>query len=113
MVEDLPEVVSENEPKFKQAPESEIPAHVKNQVKFLAHNFFEPQPIEADVYLLRYILHDWSDANCAAIIKNLIPKMKSNTRIIIVDVLLDWTEQAPLVRAKVQRYENIPESLRK
>ncbi|KAF7556740.1 hypothetical protein G7Z17_g1253 [Cylindrodendrum hubeiense] len=103
VVEDLPEVVSENEKKFKQTPESETPAEVKNRVSFLAHNFFEPQPLAADVYLLRYILHDWSDVNCSAILKNLIPKLKSNSRIIIVDVLLNWTENIPLVRAKVQR----------
>ncbi|KAF2865104.1 O-methyltransferase-domain-containing protein [Massariosphaeria phaeospora] len=39
------------------------------RVERVAHDFFTPQPITgARVYFLHFILHDWSDAQCLAIL---------------------------------------------
>jgi len=39
-----------------------IPDEVVGRVEFTSHNFFQPQPVKgADVYLLRFILHDHPD----------------------------------------------------
>ncbi|KAF2485885.1 O-methyltransferase [Neohortaea acidophila] len=53
VVQDLAEVIA-------QAPPSQT------HISFMSHDFFTPQPVVADVYLFRWILHNWSDKYCAA-----------------------------------------------
>lgn len=55
-------------------------------VQFMVHDFFTEQPVkDADVYLLRWILHNWPDAYAVNIIRNLIPALKRGARILVVD----------------------------
>jgi len=55
-------------------------------VEFQPHNFFDEQPIKgAKVYYLRLILHDWPDSVCRTILKNIIPAMESNSKLLILD----------------------------
>lgn len=70
----------------------------------MPYNFFEPETVSAPVYLLRYILHDWPDHVSVKILQNLIKAMTPGSRILIVDVLLVWTEKISLIKAKAQRY---------
>ena len=41
--------------------EASLPVELKDCVLFVVHNFFNPQPVSADIYLLKMILHDWPD----------------------------------------------------
>ncbi|KAJ5667571.1 O-methyltransferase [Penicillium longicatenatum] len=42
------------------------------KARFMVHDSFTPIPVrDADVYWLRYILHDWDDASCIEILSNL------------------------------------------
>ncbi|OQV00538.1 hypothetical protein CLAIMM_06020 [Cladophialophora immunda] len=62
--------------------------HVE-RVEFQTHNFFTPQPVrDADVYLLRFICHDYSDKYAAQILSHITPAMGSNSRIVIVDAIM-------------------------
>lgn len=76
-VQDLPEV----KPKF----EANLPAELKSRVSFMAHNFFEPQPIQADIYLIKLILHDWPDREAVQILQGLVPAMKPGARVVFMD----------------------------
>ena len=59
------------------------------RVEFQVHDFFTEQKFEgADVYVLRLILHDWSDKYCRAILRGLIPALKKGARIIVNDSIL-------------------------
>jgi hypothetical protein len=49
----------------------------------MAHDFFEPQTVVADIYLLRWILHNWSDKHCVRILRALTPALKPGARIVI------------------------------
>ncbi|KAF2193341.1 S-adenosyl-L-methionine-dependent methyltransferase [Zopfia rhizophila CBS 207.26] len=74
IVQDRPEVVAS-------APKPE-----KGQVEFQAHDFFMAQPVkEADVYFFRYIFHSWSDKYCIAILRALIPALKVESRVLIME----------------------------
>ena len=42
----------------------------------------------AKFYYLRNILHDWPDDKCIAILKNLVPAMDKDSRILIDDMVL-------------------------
>jgi len=55
-------------------------------IEFQTHGFFESQPVKgADVYLLRFICHDYSDKDAARILESLVPAMGPNSRIILMD----------------------------
>ncbi|KAI4141665.1 MAG: hypothetical protein L6R39_005240 [Caloplaca ligustica] len=54
IVQDLPEVV--------EGGKARTPNELTDRVQSMAHNFLSEQPVkDADVYLLRWILHNWSD----------------------------------------------------
>ena len=58
-------------------------------VEFMAHDFFGAQPIvDAKLYYLRHVLHDWPDAECVRILKNIIPAMGPESRLIIDDIVM-------------------------
>ncbi|KAL8703633.1 MAG: hypothetical protein Q9201_003203 [Fulgogasparrea decipioides] len=55
----------------------------------LTHDFFTPQPVHgARAYHLHSILHDWDDASCHAILKNIISAMKKGYSKILINELI-------------------------
>ncbi|KAI9645308.1 hypothetical protein NHQ30_006044 [Ciborinia camelliae] len=67
---------------------------VGKSVELMAHDFFKPQPVKcADVYLLRLILHNWSDNDCLEILRNLVPALKHGTKILVNEIVMpDWRD---------------------
>ena len=57
-------------------------------VTFMPHDFFTPQPISANVYLLRWILHNWPEAYCLRIIRALIPSLKNGARVLVMEIVM-------------------------
>ncbi|KAK0387710.1 hypothetical protein NLU13_3955 [Sarocladium strictum] len=76
-VQDLPEVA----PVFK----ANVPSALSSRVTFTAHSFFEPQPVSADIYMLKLILHDWPDKESVQILKGLTTSMKPGARVLFID----------------------------
>jgi 6-hydroxytryprostatin B O-methyltransferase len=64
-----------------------VPPHLQHRISFMPHNFYKPQPVHADVYFLRLIMHDYPDKYAAQILQSLIPAMaeKPGSRIILMD----------------------------
>ena len=61
----------------------------QDQITFMEHDFFAEQPIKAaNVYLLRQILHDWSDKYATKILKAIVPAMNEDSTIIIMENFL-------------------------
>lgn len=66
-----------------------VPEDLKERVKFMAHDLFAPQPVQdADVYYVRWILHNWSDKYCILILRALLPALKHGARVIIQETLM-------------------------
>jgi trans-aconitate methyltransferase len=81
IVLDLPEIIVEARQKVSE--------DVTENITFEAHDFFQDEPIrDADVYLLRWILHDWSDQRAILILQNLIPGLKNGANIIVQEFIL-------------------------
>ncbi|KAF2808097.1 S-adenosyl-L-methionine-dependent methyltransferase [Mytilinidion resinicola] len=62
-----------------------------SHLTFHPHDFFTPQPAiarNAAVYVLRNILHDWSDAHCQQILAHIVDAMGPKSRVVIVDVVV-------------------------
>ncbi|KAI1098865.1 putative O-methyltransferase [Jackrogersella minutella] len=77
IVQELPEVVANS----KEEPGLDV--------KFMAHDFFEEQPVKgAEVYLYRWIFHNWPDKHCLNILKALIPALKPGSRVLIMDFVM-------------------------
>ncbi|KAG9233480.1 sterigmatocystin 8-O-methyltransferase [Amylocarpus encephaloides] len=76
-VQDLPEC----KPVF----EADLPAEMKSRVSFMEHSFFEPQPLQADIYILKMILHDWPDHDAVQILRALTPSLHAGARVILFE----------------------------
>ncbi|KAI4864285.1 S-adenosyl-L-methionine-dependent methyltransferase [Hypoxylon rubiginosum] len=94
---DLKFVVQDRAPALKQAQTEvwprENPAALKaGRVQFVEHDFFKSNPTpNADVYWLRYIIHDWSDDYCVQILSAIKPAMGPRSRILICDQVMNTT----------------------
>ncbi|KAH8694169.1 O-methyltransferase-domain-containing protein [Talaromyces proteolyticus] len=87
IVQDYPEVVSRGQ--------DSLPAKYKPRITFQSHDFFKEQPIKgADIYLLRMILHDWSDKYAIKIIQALVPALKPGAKVVINDRVIPAWHQA-------------------
>ncbi|KAL2825755.1 O-methyltransferase-domain-containing protein [Aspergillus cavernicola] len=77
IVQDLPDIVA-------QGTSDLLPSDLQGRVRFEAHDFFTEQPVVgADVYLLRLILHDWSDKYAVLILRALIPALKRGAKVVL------------------------------
>jgi hypothetical protein len=79
VLQDLPAVISD-------AKESgALPATITT----MPYDFFTPQPLKgAKAYYLRRILHDWGDKASKDILRNIIPAMNDNSKILINELVL-------------------------
>ena len=85
-MQDLPNTVI-------QGQESLPPAYA-GRISFMAHDFFQPQPIkEANVYLFRWILHNWADPYAEKILRNTVDVMKPGSKIIVQEQMPDATSE--------------------
>ncbi|CAD6565805.1 MAG: hypothetical protein ASARMPREDX12_006780 [Alectoria sarmentosa] len=80
VVQDMPQVV--------EGAASDLPAQLAIRVKFMAHDFFAEQPVEADVYYFRWIFHNWSDKYSVQILRYLRPALRHGARVVIQDTCL-------------------------
>lgn len=53
----------------------------------MEHDFFQPQPVQADVYVFKMILHDWPDAEAAKILRALVPALKPGARVLLFEYI--------------------------
>ncbi|PPJ59005.1 hypothetical protein CBER1_11676 [Cercospora berteroae] len=98
IVQDMPNVVAS----------VSVPEDLRERARLMPHNFFDPQPVTgADVYFLRLILHNWSDAYCLRILKSLLPALKNGTRVIVQESLMPEPGSGPLWRERKARVADI------
>ncbi|CAJ2513893.1 Uu.00g020120.m01.CDS01 [Anthostomella pinea] len=91
---DLPEVIA-----GVKAPED-----LEARLDFAAYNFLaETVTLKVDAYVFRHIFHDWSDQYAAKILTNLVPALKSSSRIWIAEVVLPDLSESAHTRDQTQR----------
>ncbi|KAI0900877.1 S-adenosyl-L-methionine-dependent methyltransferase [Annulohypoxylon nitens] len=91
-VQDLPDTAAKGA--------ARLPNELKDRVTFMAHDFFTPQPVAADVYFFRSIFHNWADKYCIKILQNLIPVLRPGARIIIHERILPDFENLATAEAR-------------
>jgi len=77
---DLPNVVAASESVVARTGLAE-------RMRLVGGDFFKAVP-EADVYLLKQVLHDWTDEQCVTILANCARSLRPGGRVIIVEFVL-------------------------
>jgi len=86
IVQDLPDTIN--------GLGSRVPEDLKDRISGMDYDFLTPQPVkEADIYLFRWILHDWSDKYCVKMLQSLIPALKKGAKIVISDICIPQPKQ--------------------
>lgn len=60
---------------------------ISDRMSGIAGDFFESVPA-GDYYLLKFILHDWSDESCIKILSNIRRAMKPDARLFVVEMVI-------------------------
>ena len=71
-------------------------AGLKDRLSVVTGNFFESVP-EGDLYLLRYILHDWDDESCIRILRNLRRAICAGGRVVVLEAMIGEMGEPPAV----------------
>ncbi len=71
-----------------------VPDELNDRTQVISGNFLESVPSNVDVYLLRYILHDWDDTSCISILSN-CQKASPKAKILIIESVLEENNNHP------------------
>lgn len=61
---------------------------VGDRARFIDGSFFDAVPPGADCYILKSILHDWTDAQCVAILRNVAAAAKPGATLLVIEQVL-------------------------
>lgn len=75
---DIPEVVATAGPLLERAG-------VADRCKIVGGNFFDEVPAGADLYALKFVLHDWPDSDCIRILQSCRRAMTPGARVLIIE----------------------------
>jgi hypothetical protein len=78
---DLPHVIAQAKTRFDPA--------LAARVEFVPGDFFKAVPSGHDVYLMKYILHDWNDERSRAILASARTAMGSRGKLLVVEVIVN------------------------
>ena len=82
-----------------------IPEDLVGRVECVAHDFFTEQPVKgADIYIFRWILHNWADKYCINILRNLIPALKKGAKVVVGELCLSQPNQISCYADRRARY---------
>jgi len=70
---------------------AEAPAH--DRMKRVGGNFFTEIPVQADAYLMRWVIHDWADDTAVAILMNVRKAAPPNARLVLVEWVIPETAE--------------------
>ena len=78
---ELPEVA-------KGAQETMDKENLLDRCKIIEGDFFQSVPKGADAYIMKYVIHDWSDDNARTILQNCRESIASNGKLLVVDKVI-------------------------
>ncbi|WP_447034616.1 methyltransferase [Streptomyces sp. DSM 118878] len=59
------------------------------RVELVAGDFFSAVPVGADLYVMKWILHDWDDEACVRLLHVCRQAMHAGSRLLVADVVID------------------------
>jgi O-methyltransferase domain/Dimerisation domain len=79
----------------KESPEVLEAAGVADRVEVVAGSFFESVPTGGDAYVLKSIVHDWSDEKAVEILRTVRRSMRADATLLLVESVLPDRIAAP------------------
>ena len=77
------------------APEVLKTTGVAERVETVSGDFFRAIPVEADIYLMKFIIHDWNDEQSIAILENLAKSAKPGAKVLLVESVVEEDDTVP------------------
>jgi hypothetical protein len=71
-------------------------AGLEQRCSVIEGSFFEAIPAGAEAYLMRHIIHDWTDEQSVQILKNCRKVIPAHGRVLLVEFNVPATDQASL-----------------
>ena len=87
-----------------QGAESRVPKELKGRIEFMTHELFEPQTVEAPVYIFRMVFRSLGDKYAVQALKAQIPVLRPVVKTLIQDVCMPEPDAIPIWRERVSRY---------
>jgi hypothetical protein len=78
-------VVQDQEHTITEETKTAVPESLKSRVRLEAHDIFNPQKVEADVYFFRWVLHGFPDKYAIEVLHALIPALKKGAKVVVND----------------------------
>ncbi|KLO09946.1 S-adenosyl-L-methionine-dependent methyltransferase [Schizopora paradoxa] len=89
VVQDRVPVIADGE---KRLAANEVELWRSNRLTFQGHDFFAEQPIKnADVFFMKFILHDWPDEYALNILRKLREAATPTTKLFVLDKVMPYT----------------------
>lgn len=86
-----------------QGAEAAVPVELEKRVKFMQHELFAPQTVEAQIYFFRMVFRGLGDKYAVQVLKALVPVLRSGVKILIQDVCMPEPDAIPLWRERIAR----------
>ncbi|RYP92184.1 hypothetical protein DL770_001691 [Monosporascus sp. CRB-9-2] len=80
-------IVVQDMPKVKPVFEADVPEELKSRVSFVEHDLLQPQPVQADIFMLKLILHDYPEPEAARILRALVPALRPGNRVVVIEYI--------------------------
>jgi hypothetical protein len=61
---------------------------VAERTEIVEGDFFESIPVQAEVYMLKHIIHDWDDERSVKILKNIHSVMSDDSKVLILETVI-------------------------
>src|SRR5687767_9121657 len=72
-------------------------AGVSERVERVGGDFFSEIPVKADIYLMKFIIHDWNDEQSLTILKNLAKSAEPGARLLLVETVVEEDDSIPSI----------------
>jgi hypothetical protein len=65
-----------------------------DRIEFVGGDFFGGVPAGGDCYVMKHIIHDWSDAQCATILSNIAQALTAKGRLFVIETVMPESPKA-------------------
>ncbi|XP_077473371.1 acetylserotonin O-methyltransferase [Stigmatopora argus] len=83
-------------PKVVQTSREHFVKEADHRISFIGGDFFKDPLVEADLYILARILHDWTDQRCVELLSRIHSACKPGGAVLVVEALLYEDGSGPL-----------------
>lgn len=84
-----------DEPYVVETTRQQIPDDLKDRCTVEGGSFFEKIPAGADLYVTKWVVHDWNDTEAVQLFKTCYDAMKIGSKLLIIDAVIPDELNAP------------------